>query len=65
MATARRSLESAREGGSEESGGGLLGWLDRVDAQKLARGLGWFSLGLGLAEVLTPRGVAKVAGVRG
>ena len=31
----------------------------------LAKGLGWFSLGLGLAELLAPRGVAKVAGVRG
>lgn len=36
-----------------------------VDAEQLARGLGWLSLGLGLAELLAPRGVAKVAGVRG
>lgn len=36
-----------------------------VDEEQLARGLGWFSLGLGLAELLAPRGVAKVAGVRG
>jgi uncharacterized membrane protein len=44
---------------------GFQGWLNGVDAEKLARGLGWFSLGLGLAEVLAPRGVAKIAGVRG
>lgn len=36
-----------------------------VNEEQLARGLGWFSLGLGLAELLAPRGVAKVAGVRG
>jgi hypothetical protein len=36
-----------------------------VDEEQLARGLGWFSLGLGLAELLAPREIAKVAGVRG
>lgn len=36
-----------------------------VDEERLARGLGWFSIGLGLAELLAPRGVAKVAGMRG
>jgi uncharacterized membrane protein len=45
----------------EEQRGGLL----NISAEQLARGLGWFSLGLGLAEVLAPRAVAKVAGVRG
>jgi uncharacterized membrane protein len=33
-----------------------------ADAERLARGLGWFSLGLGLAELLAPRGVARIAG---
>lgn len=28
-------------------------------------GLGWFSIGLGLAELLAPRGIAKISGVRG
>jgi uncharacterized membrane protein len=36
-----------------------------INEVQLARGLGWFSIGLGLAEVLTPRGVAKVAGLPG
>ncbi len=36
-----------------------------VNEEQLARGLGWFSIGLGLAELLAPRGVAKVAGIRG
>jgi hypothetical protein len=31
----------------------------------LARGLGWFSLGLGLAELLMPRALARGLGLRG
>src|SRR5947209_10102577 len=31
---------------------------------KLARGLGWFSIGLGLAEVLAPHAMADLTGVR-
>jgi hypothetical protein len=34
-------------------------------AYSLARGLGWFSIGLGLVEVLTPRGLARTLGMRG
>jgi uncharacterized membrane protein len=33
--------------------------------EQLARGLGWFSIGLGLAEVFAPKGVAKLIGARG
>jgi len=33
-------------------------------AGSLARGLGWFSIGLGLAEILAPRAVARAAGLR-
>lgn len=33
-------------------------------AQKLAWGLGWFSVGLGAAQLLAPRGLAKAIGVR-
>src|SRR5687767_2535683 len=39
--------------------------LKYVDGEQLARGLGWFSIGLGLAELLAPRGVARVAGLKG
>ena len=42
-----------------------LGGVENLNAEKLARGLGWFSIGLGLAELLAPQGVAKIAGVRG
>jgi uncharacterized membrane protein len=34
-----------------------------VNTDTLARGLGWFSVGLGLAEILIPRTVSKVIGV--
>jgi hypothetical protein len=34
-------------------------------SQKLARGLGWFSIGLGLAEVLIPGRLARAFGMRG
>lgn len=53
------------DGGSESQGAlaGALESLEGVDAEKLARGLGWFSIGLGLAEVLAPGGIAKISGV--
>lgn len=34
-----------------------------MNTRKLARGLGWFSVGLGLAELLAPRAVARVFGL--
>jgi uncharacterized membrane protein len=34
-----------------------------ADEEQLARGLGWFSIGLGLTEVLAPRFLARVIGV--
>jgi uncharacterized membrane protein len=36
----------------------------RVDEIALARALGWFSIGLGLAEVVAPRKVARLVGTR-
>ncbi|HKG22897.1 MAG TPA: cyclase/dehydrase, partial [Blastocatellia bacterium] len=33
--------------------------------ERIATGLGWFSIGLGLAEVLAPRGLARLIGIRG
>ena len=32
-------------------------------AHKLAQGLGWFSIGLGLAELLAPEGVTRPFGM--
>ena len=35
------------------------------DPERMARGLGWFSIGLGLAQIAAPRRVARLIGVRG
>jgi len=35
------------------------------NAKTLARGLGWFSIGIGLAELLMPRTMARATGMRG
>ncbi len=50
-------------GREEEAGrpGRLLG---RMNEERLATGLGWFSLGLGAAAVLAPERLAKLIGVR-
>ena len=39
--------------------------LRETDAERLARGLGWFSISLGLAEVLAPRLISRLVGGRG
>lgn len=48
---ANYSLERARPG------------LPSTSAKRLAKGLGWFSIGLGLAELLAPRAIASISGV--
>jgi len=37
--------------------------LPSSSAKRLAKGLGWFSVGLGLAELLAPRAIANISGV--
>ena len=37
--------------------------LPSESAKRLARGLGWFSIGLGLTELLAPRVIASISGV--
>lgn len=34
-----------------------------TNARRLARGLGWFSLGLGMTELLAPKFIARISGV--
>ncbi len=51
--------------GRQLGDGRRQGYLKYVDEEQLARGLGWLSIGLGLAELLAPRGVGRIAGVRG
>ena len=38
--------------------------LDRATAHRVATGLGWFSLGLGFAELAAPRAIARWLGMR-
>jgi uncharacterized membrane protein len=47
---------------SERSAGGTA--RDRSTVDRLTNGLGWFSIGLGLAEVAAPGAVASLIGVR-
>jgi uncharacterized membrane protein len=37
----------------------------RFNEEKIARGLGWFSIGLGLAGIAAPKGLTKLIGIRG
>src|SRR4051812_34127073 len=39
--------------------------LSAENAHSMARGLGWFSIGLGLAEVLAPRTLTRALGMEG
>jgi uncharacterized membrane protein len=43
---------------------GAVGWAGSDRGVALARGLGWFSVGLGAAQLLAPGAVARVAGLR-
>jgi uncharacterized membrane protein len=42
---------------------GSNGVRPKISSTKLARGLGWFSIGLGLLEVLAPRRTGKLLGI--
>src|SRR5215213_9737325 len=59
QASRSASSESGESAAKQQSG------LMNLSTEQLAKGLGWFSLGLGLAEVLAPRAIAKIAGVKG
>ena len=42
-----------------------LGWANASpNDERLAKGLGWFSVGLGVTEVIAPKAIAWIAGVR-
>jgi uncharacterized membrane protein len=45
--------------------GGRRNGSRRSNEEKIARGLGWFSIGLGVAAIAAPRGLTKLIGVRG
>ena len=58
MATAQEFFDGTTYAGERARPG-----LPKSSAKKLARGLGWFSLGLGLTELLAPKAIAKICGV--
>lgn len=37
--------------------------LPKSNGKRLAKGLGWFSIGLGVSELLAPKAIAKISGV--
>ena len=65
--TGTESRASASSGAAVQNGGAAVAdWIQNLDfdEKQVAQGLGWFSIGLGLAEVATPGLVARIAGTR-
>src|SRR5215217_4681488 len=64
-ASSRNDFEhrSSRSGGANYSVQRARPGLPSTSAKRLAKGLGWFSIGLGLAELLAPRAIANISGV--
>jgi len=54
---------STRAGGANYAVERARPGLPSTSAKRLAKGLGWFSIGLGLAELLAPRAIASISGV--
>jgi uncharacterized membrane protein len=55
----RSSSANATNYAAQRGGRGL----PSASGKRLAKGLGWFSVGLGLTELLAPRAIASIAGV--
>lgn len=62
--TAARSAQSNGQQNGEQEEQQQQGLMN-INEEQLARGLGWFSIGLGLAEALTPGAVGKISGIKG
>src|ERR1043165_3431786 len=58
MATAQECFEGISYASERAQPG-----LPKSSAKKLAKGLGWFSIGLGVTELLAPKAIAKICGV--
>src|ERR1043165_3506672 len=58
-----RGLRSSRSYRANYSAEQARAGLPSSSAKRLAKGLGWFSIGLGLAELLAPRAIANISGV--
>src|SRR5215510_7227720 len=62
---AKREITRDTRSELDWSGDGRQNGMRRPKEEKIARGLGWFSLGLGLAGIVAPRRLAKLIGLRG
>jgi uncharacterized membrane protein len=62
-ASSTNEHESSRSRGANYSAERARPGLPSTSAKRLAKGLGWFSIGLGLAELLAPRAIANISGV--
>ena len=62
---AKREITRSERSELDWSGDGRQNGMRRPKEEKIARGLGWFSLGLGLAGIVAPRRLAKLIGIRG
>src|SRR4029453_7362340 len=60
-----RRMREAQPGEYLSGDGWRRGRLKRLNDENISRGLGWFSIGLGLAERAAPRGLTKLIGLRG
>lgn len=61
-----RIASSAAEGGAEAIAAAVdrvNAAVQRIDEERLSRALGWFSVGLGAAQILAPRALGKAIGV--
>jgi hypothetical protein len=54
------ALDKDSQGRGEANGGGLM----NLNEEQTATALGWFSIGLGVAEVVAPRGLSKLIGIK-
>jgi uncharacterized membrane protein len=63
VATLAGTQDISRSQGRGAQSAGQPGFLDRNENQ-VVRGLGWFSIGLGLAELIAPGAIARLVGTR-
>jgi uncharacterized membrane protein len=64
MATAQYEAHRPSSSWRTNARDALRGPISRDNRDTLARGLGWFSVGLGLAEILMPRTLSRAMGVQ-
>src|SRR4051812_22607983 len=64
MATQTMERTRNRAAGRQSPAGPINRIFGNASPEQIANGLGWFSLGLGLAELLAPRLMSRVIGAR-